>query len=791
MDGQTVTRASKRKQQSTAPAGGAFHSSFYRCGERHFAGYVIDSGDPSRKLTVEILVNGLPFRVIRADAPAAELVAEAIGDGCYGFSCFLPETAFGGSAVVEARLANIGTAVGTPIELAGSAEQLSQRSGSLRWLGGVRFSGSIAGREELTTANVHVDGILITRIRASTWSHVGTSEEDAHAVCAFDFQLPDRFADGRAHQVTLSDASGEIISTRPLFFIAYADGLREAVAGQGISAEERLRAELFDQLLPMSVPFSRYEEWRERFLMLPGPSVSLRGAVILVGDGAAEDTFESLNEQTHTEWVAASLPEAEHPLGLRPEPVQAFLAGDGADCDFVVFTLAGTLFAPFALQRIATAFAEFTDASAVYADVDLQSDDGSVWPLAFPAFDYERMLEQGYCAYLFALRRSAAEQALDHGAANLYRMFNSVLDDSFASAADIVHLPGPLATLPQFDKNAANEALAAASRAHLERKSIDVQIAPHPSGLLPIVRVGRMFHGSRTTIIIPTRNRKNLLRTCLDSIQPAVERTQAQVLVVDNDSADPDTLDYLAEIKRRGAMVLRVPGAFNFPRLNNYAAKAADGDVLCLLNNDIKALDGEWLEEMFSRLAGDNTGAVGAQLVWPSGVVQHGGIVLGPSFSATHAFNDRINGDVGYGDLLHVAHECSAVTAACMVTRRIDYLMVGGMDEKRFPVNFNDVDYCLKLRSLGKRIVFTPHARLEHLESASRGLDASDHRKARFERELHNLRAKWGNTLANDPYYNPILSLDPIPFSALAWPIRSMEPRRNDPPLPTEIPAGF
>ena len=113
------------------------------------------------------------------------------------------------------------------------------------------------------------------------------------------------------------------------------------------------------------------------------------------------------------------------------------------------------------------------------------------------------------------------------------------------------------------------------------------------------------------------------------------------------------------------------------------------------------------------------------------------------------------------------------------------------MDEVRFPVNFNDVDYCLKLRALGKRIVFTPHAKLVHLELASRGINVRANHKERFERELQNLRAKWGNVLAAEPYYSPMLSLDPIPFSALAWPIRAMHARVNSLPVPTEIPPGF
>ena len=305
------------------------------------------------------------------------------------------------------------------------------------------------------------------------------------------------------------------------------------------------------------------------------------------------------------------------------------------------------------------------------------------------------------------------------------------------------------------------------------------------------MHVTRTHHRVSTTIVIPTRNRHDLLRNCIDSIRPAVKRARAEILVVDNDSSDPDTLAYLAKIESRVATVLRVPGEFNFPRLNNAAAKAAKGDVLCLLNNDIKALDDLWLDEMLSRIAEPDVGAVGALLIWPSKVVQHGGIVLGPSFTAGHAFTDRVDGDAGYGDLLRVAHECSAVTAACMLTKRADFLDAGGMDEVRFPINFNDVDYCLKLRARGKRIVFTPHAKLAHFASATRGLDVRADHEQRFEREQQNLRAKWGAVLAADPYYSPMLSLDPIAFSGLAWPQRAMDPRINQPPVPLQIPPGF
>jgi O-antigen biosynthesis protein len=519
--------------------------------------------------------------------------------------------------------------------------------------------------------------------------------------------------------------------------------------------------------------------------------VALRSAVIMVGSGRMNDTFESLHYQEHANWVAASLPETADATGFRSELAQAFLDGDGANCDFVVFGLTGTLFAPDALRRIAAAFCELKGAQVIYGDLDVAAADGSVWPLALPALVYERMLEQGYCAHLFALRREAADRSLAAGASNLYRVLNSIVDNEAVSHLNIVHLPGSLGILPAWDHNVAAASLAAASQAHLWQRGISAQVTPSRGDVFPAIRIVRHYDRMRTTIIIPTRNRRQLLQDCIESISPAVDEQGAEIVVVDNDSADPDTLEYLSVIDGSVATVLRVPGPFNPARLNNLAVALTKGDVLCFLDNYIKPLGDNWLGEMLSRLTVGNVGAVGALILWPTGVVQHGGVVLGPGFAATHAFKDRMDGDGGYGDLLRVAHECSAVTAGCLVTRRRDYQGVGGMDDVRFPINFNDVDYCLKLRALGKRIVFTPHAKLMHREAESRGCRWKLGSNDGFERELQNLRAKWGCVLAADPYYNPILSLDAIPFSALAWPLRPAGPRVNTPPVPRVVPLGF
>jgi GT2 family glycosyltransferase len=782
-----------RSNIAGAPEGSSLWAAFARSGERSFFGFVLDFDDLTRKLTVEIFVDGFPIKVIRADAYVHELARDGVGDGRFGFSFSLHDNVLTGDAIIEARLANVGTQIGTPIEIESDAEPpLNPNSpGMIRWLGGLRFSGWLGGNDEKATADASVDGVIVTRVRPCGWSHVGSSGDDIHAVRAFDLHLPERFADGVPHQLTVVNQDGENVAGSPVTFVAFANGLSELVTSGGTLGQKDPRAAMFDRLWPTSMPFSEYASWSERVSISMDPPIALRGAVIMIGSGSMNDTLESIHEQTHTQWVAASLPETSDAVGFRPELARAFLDGDGSDCDFVVFGLAGTLLAPTTLRRMASVFCEFERAHVIYGDLAITTADGSVWPLALPAFDYERMLEQGYCAHLFALRREAATRSLAAGASNLYRLFNSIFDEGAVSHLDVVHLPGVLATLPKLGHERASAALAVASKAHLRQRGIDARVMPSRGDVFPAARIARHFGHRQTTIVITTRNQRQLLQNCIESIRPAVDEQDAEIIVVDNDSGDPDTVQYLAQIETRLITVLRVPGPFNFARLNNMAIQIARGEVLCLLNNDTEALTKDWLGEMLGRLAEQEVGAVGALLVWPSGVVQHGGIVLGPGFAPTHAFNDRIDGDGGYGDLLRVAHECSAVAAAALVTRRSDYQEAGGMDEMRFPVTFNDVDYCLKLRALGKRVVFTPHAKLVRREAADRGFHRQARHTERFERELQNLRAKWGAVLGADPYYSPLLSLDPIPFSGLAWPARPMRARINSRPVPAAVPSGF
>jgi GT2 family glycosyltransferase len=249
------------------------------------------------------------------------------------------------------------------------------------------------------------------------------------------------------------------------------------------------------------------------------------------------------------------------------------------------------------------------------------------------------------------------------------------------------------------------------------------------------------------------------MRACLEGLFRRTEYSAFEVLVVDNDSTDPALHALLAEWSGDARLrVLPAPGPFNYALLNNRAAAEARGEVLVLLNNDTEVRHAGWLTEMASLAIRPGIGAVGARLLFPNGKLQHAGVVLGPSGVAGHDYLFSAPHDTGAQDDLRLLRSVSAVTGACLAVRRDHFLAVGGFDETRFRVAYNDVDLCLKLRRAGLRNLVTPHAELLHRESASRGSDFTSERRARWDAERQAMREAWGDALDNDPYLSPLLS---------------------------------
>lgn len=260
------------------------------------------------------------------------------------------------------------------------------------------------------------------------------------------------------------------------------------------------------------------------------------------------------------------------------------------------------------------------------------------------------------------------------------------------------------------------------------------------------------------SVIVPTRNRLDLLRTAIEGLA-LTDYPDLDVIVVDNDSDDRATLAYLDALGRaEGHTVLRIPGPFNFSTLNNRAVDQARGDVLCLLNNDIEVLDPDWLRTMVAQAMRPDVGAVGARLLYPDGRIQHAGVVVGIGGGAAHAHRLLQPDDEGYFRRHALPQFVSAVTAACLVVQRNRFEAVGGLDEANFAVAFNDVDLCMRLNSRGWQSFYEPRATLVHHESVSRGLDRDPVGAARLAGELAALKAHWNTDEFADPFHHPQLN---------------------------------
>ena len=399
-----------------------------------------------------------------------------------------------------------------------------------------------------------------------------------------------------------------------------------------------------------------------------------------------------------------------------------------------------------------------TDADLIYSDEDrLDTTGRRSEPSLKPAWSPDLLLSCMYLTHFCVYRRSIV---------NAIGAFREGFDGSqdydlalrFTETTNrIAHIPKILyhwrdvpgsasATLKK--RPAVIEAGRRALSDALRRRRVDGEVRSERA--YGYYRVKRTITvAGRVSIIIPTLDRVEYLRRCIASIEEKTDYRDYEIIIVDNDSQNESTLEYLKNSRHR---VIKCDAPFNFSLLNNLAAQQANGDYLLLLNNDTEVISSEWLSAMIEHAQRPEVGAVGAKLLFPNGRIQHAGIVLGVDGAASHAHRN-VDGFTGTGYLNHanVIRNYNAVTGACLMMRRNLFLSAGGLDELVFPVSFNDVDLCLRLRQEGYLILYTPYALLYHQESTTRGLN-------RYPSEEARLRARWHNELVADSYYNPNLS---------------------------------
>ncbi|MEP3178815.1 MAG: glycosyltransferase [Lentilitoribacter sp.] len=271
----------------------------------------------------------------------------------------------------------------------------------------------------------------------------------------------------------------------------------------------------------------------------------------------------------------------------------------------------------------------------------------------------------------------------------------------------------------------------------------------------------------KVTIIIPTRDRADLMAQVLSGVYEKTDYQNFDVLVVDNESRKAKTHALFQHYQTKpNFKVIPCSGVFNFSKMMNIAAAEAKGSVLCLLNNDIEMQKANWLKEMVGWAVRDGVGAVGAKLLYPDRRIQHAGVVMGVGGVAGHAFKFFGENDLGYHGRTQSVQEFSAVTAACLVVEKSIYHDVGGFNADDLAIAFNDVDFCLKLRQKNYFNIYTPLACLTHHESVSRGKPFFPKARAQAKAERDYLANTWSELIANDPCYSPHLSRSKTNFSA-------------------------
>ena len=276
------------------------------------------------------------------------------------------------------------------------------------------------------------------------------------------------------------------------------------------------------------------------------------------------------------------------------------------------------------------------------------------------------------------------------------------------------------------------------------------------------------------SVIIPNKDEKETLQTCLESLKKNTSYQNFEIIIIENNSTTEEIFKYYKELSRDQQIhLLRWGKEFNYSAINNFGVAHARGEYLLFLNNDVKSIEPDWMEEMLGVCQRPEVGGVGAKLIYPDNTIQHAGCVIGMGGIAGHMFVDMPADRTGYLHKASLLQDMSAVTAACLMMKKEVFEQAGGFTEE-LAVAFNDVDLCLKVRKNNHLIVYDPYAKLYHMESKTRGAEDSKEKVRRFQTEIEYMRCHWMDILKNgDPYYNKNLSLTKWNYSLK--PIPGME----------------
>jgi len=459
-------------------------------------------------------------------------------------------------------------------------------------------------------------------------------------------------------------------------------------------------------------------------------------------------------------------------LGISENTNQALSIVNG---DYVVLGDHDDLFAPNALFECAKALND-ERYDVIYTDEDKVDGKGRKHknPHFKPDFNIDLLRGNNYICHMFVVSKALIDEV-----GGFDKKYDGAQDYDFIlrcieGQRKIYHIPkilyhwrvhesstacSPEAKMYAFD--AGKRAL----EAHYKRLNIDADVESTEE--YGFYKTAYKINGDpKVSIIIPNKDHVDDLKKCINSIDSLSVYKNYEFVIVENNSEEDKTFEYYKQIEKRdNVKVIYWDNEFNYSAINNYGVDCAEGEYILLLNNDTEIINGDCIAEMLGYCQRDDVGVVGARLYYEDGSIQHAGVIVGIGGIAGHAFVGLYEEKGLYMSRTKIACDYSAVTAACMMVKKSVFEQVGGLDEG-FKVAFNDIDFCMKVRALGKLVVYNPNAKLYHYESKSRGYEDTPEKQERFLSEIERFTNKWPEILENgDPYYNCNLALDKNDFS--------------------------
>lgn len=432
--------------------------------------------------------------------------------------------------------------------------------------------------------------------------------------------------------------------------------------------------------------------------------------------------------------------------------------------EFVALMDDDDLLTPDALYKVVSVLNKNKDLDLIYSDEDKLSPKGVYCDPNFkPDFSPDTLLSLNYICHLVVLRKKIVEEVDGFTVGLEGAQDHDLLLKVTEKTNKIYHIPEVLyhwrmvegsTSMTISNKSYATDKGKMAIENALARRNIKGRVEKdEPS---TYYRVYYTYEKEpKISIVIPTRDYVDILKTCVDSIYEKTNYKNYEIIVANNDSKEQATLDFFAEYKKKytNFKVIDCIMDFNYSKINNIAVEQATGEYIVLLNNDTEVITGDWLKIMVGYAMQDHVGAVGPKLLYPDMTVQHGGVILGLGGVASHAYIGANRDDLGMYGRLRVPYDYSACTAACLMIKKEKFLEVGGLEED-LKVAYNDIDFNIKLLEKGYYNVFLPNVELLHYESKSRGLDTTSEKYKRFQLEEKYMYDKWKTKLTNDKFYN-------------------------------------